>query len=154
MANSGSIDGVVVKSLKKIPDERGTIMHMLRADDSLFREFGEVYFKRAIPGAINGWHIHRVMTVNYAVPIGMIKLVMFDMREGSQTRGILTEDFIGEDNYVLVSIPPGVANGYKAYETKDALVVNCATHVHTPDEMIRIDPFSPDIPYDWDIKHR
>lgn len=148
------IEGIIVKQLKKIADERGTIMHMLRADDPQFKQFGEVYFKKAIPGAINGWHVHKEMTINYSVPIGMIKLVAFDMREKSPTKGMLNEFFIGEDNYVLVSIPPGVANGFKAYGTKDALLVNCATHQHTEGEMIRIDPFSKEIGYDWEIKHK
>lgn len=156
MTENLSIDGLIVKHLKKIPDERGTIMHMFKVNDPEFKQFGEVYFKRAIPGAVSAWHVHNIMTVNYAVPIGMIKLVVYDMRYESKTKGMLQEFFIGEDNYALVSIPPGVANGFKAYGTKDALLVNCASHVHDPtgEEMVRIDPFSKEIPYDWNIKHK
>ncbi len=154
MTENKTIEGIIVKQLKKIPDERGTIMHVLRADDPLFKQFGEVYLKKAIPEAISGWHVHKMMTINYAVPIGMIKLVAYDMRKNSPTKGMLNEFFMGEDNYTLVSIPPGVANGFKAYGTKDALIVNCATHVHDPSEIIRIDPFSKEIGYDWKIKHK
>jgi dTDP-4-dehydrorhamnose 3,5-epimerase len=150
-----NIDGVAVIPLKRIPDERGTIFHMLRSDDPHFEKFGEVYFSRVYPGVIKGWHIHKVMTQNYAVPVGMIKLVLYDMRAGSATHKNLMELFIGEDNYCLVKIPKGVANGYKGIGSIPALVANCATETHLPaGEMDRIDPLSGTIPYKWDLVHR
>lgn len=148
------IDGVAVIPLKKIPDERGTIMHMLRRDDPHFEKFGEIYFSTAYPGVIKGWHVHKKMTLNYAVVSGMIKLVLVDRRKGSKTEGEIQELFIGEDNYVLVKIPPKVINGYKVVGVKPAIVANCATEPHDPGEMERIDPLNNDIPYDWSIKFR
>jgi len=147
------IKGVLVVPLKQIPDERGKVMHMLRADASHFDKFGEIYFSVVYPGAIKGWHLHKRMTLNYAVVSGMIKLVLYDPREDSPSRGEITELFVGEDNYVLVQIPPGVINGFKGVGTKPAIVANCATEPYNPSEMIRIDPFSKDIPYDWALKH-
>jgi dTDP-4-dehydrorhamnose 3,5-epimerase len=94
------------------------------------------------------------MTLNYAVVIGMIKLVLFDRRDHSTTKGELMELFIGEDNYCLVKVPPGIANGYKTIGTKPAIVANCATEPHDPFEIIRIDPFSREISYDWALKQR
>lgn len=148
------IEGVVVKPLEQIPDERGKIMHMLRRDDPLFEKFGEIYFSIGYPNVIKGWHIHTRMTLNYAVVIGMIKLVLFDRRDNSTTKGELMELFIGEDNYCLVKVPPGIANGYKTIGTKPAIVANCATEPHDPLEIIRIDPFSREISYDWALKQR
>jgi len=148
------IDGVEIIPLTQIPDERGKIMHMLRSDADHFEKFGEVYFSVAYPGVIKGWHLHTRQTQNYAVVSGMIKLVLFDSREDSSTKSKLMELFVGEDNYCLVKIPPGISNGYKAYGTKPAILANCATEPHDPDEMTRIDPFSPDIPYDWTLRHR
>ncbi|HEY8506276.1 MAG TPA: dTDP-4-dehydrorhamnose 3,5-epimerase family protein, partial [Gemmataceae bacterium] len=127
---------------------------MLRRTDPHFREFGEVYFSVVFPGAIKGWHLHRRMVINYAVPFGRIKLVLYDDREGSPTRGELQEVFLGQDNYALVSVPPGVWNGFKGYGPTEAVVCNCATIVHDPDEIVRLDPFDPSIPYDWSLKHR
>lgn len=147
------IDGVLVHPLRQIPDERGKIMHMLRADDPHFVAFGEVYFSVANPGAIKGWHLHKRVTQNYAVVSGMIKLVLYDQREGSPTRGEIQELFIGEDNYCLVRMPPGVVNGFKAYGTKVAIVANCTDEPHDPAEIVRIDPFTKDIPYDWGLRH-
>ncbi len=148
------IDGVKIIPLRQIGDERGKIMHMLKATDPHFIRFGEIYFSCAWPGAIKAWHIHKSMTVNNAVLAGRAKLVMYDVRDQSPTRGELQEVFLGEDNYVLVQIPPGVANGYKAYGNRMVILANCATEPHDPAEMRRLDPFDASIPYDWSLKHR
>lgn len=148
------INDVLIVPLQQIPDERGKIMHMLRSDENHFEKFGEIYFSVSYPGAIKGWHQHTSQTQNYAVLSGMIKLVLFDNRAKSSTKSELVELFIGEENYCLVRIPPGITNGYKTYGAKPAILANCATDPHDPDEMIRISPFSPEIPYDWSIKHQ
>ena len=147
------IDGIIIRSLAKIPDERGSIYHMLRSDDTIFERFGEIYFSLVYPGAIKGWHLHKRMTLNYAVVTGMIKLVLFDDRKDSSTRGNLMAIFIGEENYLLVKIPPMIWNGFKGIGTKTAIVANCATLPHDPEEIVRIDPFSDKIPYNWELKH-
>lgn len=147
------IDGVRLVPLKQIPDERGKIMHMLRADEPHFEQFGEIYFSVVYPGVVKAWHIHKEMTLNYAVISGMIKLVLYDSREDSPTKGEIQELFIGEDNYVLVKIPHGVYNGFEGIGTRPAIVANCATIPHRPDEIARLDPFKNDIPYDWGLKH-
>lgn len=147
------IEGVQVRPLKQIPDERGKVMHMLRCDAPWFEKFGEIYFSVVYPGVIKGWHMHRRMTLNYAVVSGMIKLVLYDDREGSPTRGELAEIFTGEDNYALITIPPGLWNGLKGMGAKPAIVANCATEPHDPEEIIRLDPFSKEIPYNWEVKH-
>ncbi len=147
------IDGVKIVPLRQIVDERGKIMHMLKATDPHFIAFGEIYFSCAWPGTVKAWHIHQTMTVNNAVMSGRAKLVLYDQREGSPTHGEVQEIFLGEDNYVLVQIPPGIANGYKAYGDKMVILANCATEPHDPEEMLRLDPASPEIPYSWDLKH-
>lgn len=148
------IDGVKVIPLKQIPDERGKIMHMLRRDDKHFEKFGEIYFSVVYPGVVKGWHLHKKMTLNYAVLTGMIKLVLFDDRKKSPTRGEIMELFIGEDNYCLVKIPYGIWNGFKGVGRKAAIVANCATIPHNRLEISRLDPFSKKIPYNWGIVHK
>ena len=147
------IEGMIVKPLKRIPDERGGVYHMLRCDDPIFENFGEIYFSVVYPGVIKGWHLHKEMTLNYAVIQGMVKLVLYDDREGSLTKGNLMELFLGEDNYCLVKIPPGIWNGFKGVGSKPAIVANCATLPHDPNEIERISPFTDKIPYDWGLKH-
>ncbi|MGE5482646.1 MAG: dTDP-4-dehydrorhamnose 3,5-epimerase family protein [Bacteroidota bacterium] len=148
------IRGVSVHPLRIIPDERGQIMHMLRSDVPHFQQFGEIYFSMVYPGVVKGWHLHKRMTLNYAVPIGMVKLVLYDDRQESPTRGEIMELFIGESNYVLVTIPPGIWNGFKGIGVKPALVANCATIPHDPEEIVRMDPFDNPIPYEWGLHHR
>jgi dTDP-4-dehydrorhamnose 3,5-epimerase len=150
---ASGIDGVKVVPLRQIVDERGKIMHMLKATDEHFVGFGEIYFSTAWPGTIKAWHIHQTMTVNNAVISGHAKLVMYDLREDSPTRGVLQEVFLGEDNHVLVQIPPGIANGYKAYGQKQVILANCGSEPHRPDEMLRVPHDSPEIPYDWALQH-
>lgn len=148
------IDGVVVTPLKQILDERGKIMHMLRNDAPHFEKFGEIYFSCIEPGAIKGWHLHKEMTLNYSVPFGKIKLVLYDNREESPTNGNLDELFIGPENYMLVTIPPMVWNGFKGISNNPSIVANCSNIPHDPEEIIYKDPFTPDIPYDWSINNR
>jgi dTDP-4-dehydrorhamnose 3,5-epimerase len=147
------IDGMTITPLRRIPDERGAVFHMLRDDSEVFERFGEIYFSTVYPGAIKAWHLHKEMTLNYAVPMGMIKLVCYDDREGSATKGNLVELHVGELNYVLVTIPPLVWNGFKGEGTAPALVANCSSVHHSPDEIERMDPFSDRIGYDWELKH-
>ncbi len=147
------IHDVTVTPLRQIPDERGAVLHMLREDSPVFERFGEIYFSTVYPGVVKGWHIHMRMTLNYAVPAGMIKLVCYDDRPQSPTRGEVQELHIGELNYSLVTIPPLVWNGFKGEGTEPALVANCSTIPHDPDEIDRVDPFENDIPYDWALRH-
>lgn len=148
------IEGVKVTPLTQILDERGKIMHMLRSSDEHFQNFGEIYFSTVEPGAIKGWHIHSKMILNYAVPHGKIKFVIYDDRAESATRGVVQELFLGPENYCLVTVPPGVWNGFKGVATSASIVANCSSIPHDPDEIDRLDPFDPSIPYRWEIRHR
>jgi dTDP-4-dehydrorhamnose 3,5-epimerase len=127
---------------------------MLKRTDANFEKFGEIYFSFIYPSIVKAWHYHKQMGLNYAVPIGMIKLVLFDDREESSTKGEINEFVIGEHNYNLVHVPPCIWNGFKCIGPKTAIVANCATIPHDPDEIIRMDPFSDKIDYSWETKMR
>jgi dTDP-4-dehydrorhamnose 3,5-epimerase len=147
------ITGVEVVPLRRIPDERGTIFHMLRRSDPHFRQFGEIYFSTVYRNVVKGWHRHREMTLNYSCVFGRIKLVLYDDRPGSSTHGELMQVVLGPDNHSLVIIPPDVWNGFKGMSEPFAIVANCCTHEHDPSRSIRLDPFANHIPYNWDVKH-
>ena len=156
MFKGSQIEGVIITPLKKIADERGVIFHMMKSTDPQFTKFGEIYFTSGYPDVVKAWHVHKEMTINDCCIIGMVKLVVYDVRKGSPTEGNCMEIFIGEHNYCVVQIPPGVANGYKAYGGKMAIMANCADMPHEKEELIYIDPFKPegyDINYDWSLKH-
>ena len=148
------IDGVQIHPLKQIPDERGMIKHMLRRDDPHFQQFGEIYFSVVYPNIVKGWHLHERMTLNYAVVRGMVKLALYDDRRHSPTFAMISEYFIGDSNYCLITIPPQVWNGFKAIGSEIAIVANCATEPHDSNEIVRLDPFDNYIPYKWHIVHK
>jgi len=148
------IDGAKISNLKQILDERGKVMHMLRRDDKVFQGFGEIYFSCVYPGAIKAWHIHKRMILNYAVPYGDIKLVLYDDRTDSPTREEVQEFVLGSDNYSLVTVPPMVWNGFSGLGTEMSIVANCASIPHDPQEIERLDPFDASIPHDWNKKNQ
>lgn len=143
------IEGVRIDPLRQLRDERGAIFHMLRADDPAFEGFGEIYFSFVHPGWVKGWHRHAAMTLSYAVPVGRIRLVLYDDRPGSPTHRQIQEIELGADAYQRVRVPPGVWNGFLGLGAVDALVANCATLPHDPEEISRIPPDDPRIPYRW-----
>ena len=147
------IDGVKVVPLRRIPDERGTIFHMLRETDPHFTRFGEIYFSTVVKDVVKGWHKHREMTLHYACLHGRVKIVLFDERPDSKTKDTLMEVFLGPDSHLLVIIPPDVWNGFKGMSEPDAIVANCCSHAHHPSRSARLDPFENHIPYDWAVKH-
>ena len=148
------IHDALVIPLRRIPDERGTVMHMLRADDPHFCGFGEIYFSTIYRDVVKGWHRHHDRTLNYACVFGRIKLVLHDDRADSPTRGVTQEVFLGPDDYSLVQIPSGVWNGFKGMSDPHAIVANCCTAPHDPTgaHSARLDPFDNDIPYDWSVR--
>lgn len=150
------IEGVKTKKLKVIPDERGRLMEMLRSDDELFITFGQVYLTTAYPGVVKGWHYHKKQTDNMVVVKGMMKIVLYDAREGSATKGEVNEFFMGIHNTILLQIPPFVFHGFKCIGEEEAMVINCPTETFNyedPDEF-RVDPHENDIPYDWERADR
>lgn len=148
------IAGVSVIPLKRISDERGAILHMLKRTDPHFIEFGEIYFSTVYKDIVKGWHRHRDMTLNYTCPYGRVKLVLYDNRPDSSTRGEVMEVFLGPDNHSLVIIPPEIWNGFKGLHGPFSIVANCCTHPHDPSRSTRLDPFNNDIPYDWAVRHQ
>jgi dTDP-4-dehydrorhamnose 3,5-epimerase len=144
------IEGVAVQKLAQIADDRGKVMHMLRADSPIFTRFGEVYFSMVNPGAVKAWKKHLEMTQHFAVPVGGIRLVLYDDRADSPSAGRVEVLEIGEDNYCLVKIPPLVWYGFEGISSTPALIANCTDLPHDNNEVERLDSHDKKIPYDWD----
>lgn len=146
------IEGVVLKKLKVIPDERGRLMEMMRSDDEFFEKFGQVYMTTAYPGVVKGWHYHKIQDDNMVIVKGMMKIVLYDGRKESKTYGQINEFFLGEHNPCLLHIPKGVLHGFKCISETEAICINVPTEKYNydnPDEY-RVDPHSKEIPYDWE----
>ena len=146
---TSKIEGVQIIKKNKIVDNRGKIMHMMREDDKNFKRFGEIYFSSVNPKTIKAWHLHKKMTLNYAVVWGAIKLVLYDDRTDSISKGELEEIFLTENNYCLITIPPLIWNGFSSLNNSESIIANCSDIPHDKNEIIRIPHDDPKIPYDW-----
>lgn len=148
------IDGVRTKPLRLIPDERGWLLEILRADDAdIFTKFGQVYLSATYPGVVKAWHYHLEQVDNFACVAGMVKLVLVDTRPDSSTNGAINEFFIGAHNPMLVQVPKLVYHGWKCIGAETALVINVPTEPYRyaePDEY-RLAPHDT-LPYDWTRK--
>jgi dTDP-4-dehydrorhamnose 3,5-epimerase len=149
VTDPGAVEGVSVTPLKQIRDDRGAVMHMLRADSPQFERFGEVYFSFVKRGVVKAWKRHRAMTQNFAVPVGAIRLVVYDDREGSATHGRVQEIETGADHYALVRIPPLVWYGFQGTGEGESMIANCASLPHDPAESESVEWNSGRIPYRW-----
>ena len=145
------IEGVELKPLKSIADERGYLMEILRNDDAIFEKFGQAYITAVYPGVVKGWHFHKKQVDHFCVVKGMVKVVLYDDREGSSTRGQVDEYFLGEKNTTLLKIPNLVLHGMKGVGTETGILLNLPTEHYdhaNPDEY-RVAPHDNDVPYDW-----
>ncbi|HDP16346.1 MAG TPA: dTDP-4-dehydrorhamnose 3,5-epimerase [Candidatus Omnitrophica bacterium] len=145
------IDGVQVKKLKIIPDERGRLMEILRSDEKIFEKFGQVYMTTAFPGVTKAWHFHKKQDDHFTCISGKMKLALYDAREDSPTKGEVNDFTISPEDPMLVKIPKGVYHGFKCVSDKEAIVINVPTmpYSHKEPDEYRVDAFKNDIPYDW-----
>lgn len=145
------INGVKIKKLNPIADERGRVMEILRCDDEIFKKFGQIYITTAYPGAVKAWHYHKKQTDSFTVIYGMVKMVLYDPRKNSSTKGKINEFFIGIHNPILLQIPPEVYHGFKCISEYEAIMLNCPSEPYNrknPDEY-RLAAHTKKIPYDW-----
>lgn len=148
------IQGVKVKELKVIPDERGRLMEMLRVDDEIFAGFGQVYLTTTNPGVVKAWHLHKQQTDNVVCVAGMIRLGLYDDRRDSPTFGMVNQFFMGVHKPLLVQIPAFVYHGWKCVSQEEALIVNTVTKPYNPEnpDEFRLDPHDNHIPLNWERK--
>ena len=143
------IQGVVVEPLKQIIDDRGCVMHMLRSDSPLYERFGEIYFSTVKAGIVKAWKKHAILTQHLAVPVGRIRVIIYDDRANSRTNGWTMEIITGAENYALIKIPAGVWYGFQGLATNLSLIANCTDFPYDESDVIRVDPKYSDIPYNW-----
>ncbi len=144
------IDGVEIKELTTYPDERGFFREIIRVTDGFFKEgFAQLSHSVMYPGVAKAWHVHKTQIDWWYVPVGNLKLVMYDLREDSPTRGELQEILMGE-NYPakVVKIPAGVAHGCKVLGSITHLLY-VTSKTYDPAEEGRIPHDDPEIGYDW-----
>jgi dTDP-4-dehydrorhamnose 3,5-epimerase len=145
------INGVHVKRLKYIKDDRGKLMEVFRNDDPFYTRFGQAYVTTAKPGVVKAWHYHKMQDDNIALVSGKVRFGLYDARKGSRTCGDVMDLEMDEENPALLHIPKGVYHGFKGLGEVESIVMNVPTRTYdhkNPDEY-RVDPFENDIPFDW-----
>ena len=148
---SDTIDGVVVKPLKLLPNARGRLMEVQRCDDPEFPGFGQAYVTQSFAGVIKAWYRHHEQTDQLAVITGLVKLVLYDGREHSPTHGAVSEIMMGELMPRLVVIPPGIWHGFQAVGDTSAFLLHLNDRPFVADEPDedRVAVDDPSIPYSW-----
>ena len=144
------IHDIKITPLKIISNDRGKVMHMLRKDSKIFKSFGEIYFSTIFENSIKAWHLHKDSTLNYVCVKGKVKLVLFDDRKNSSSKGNYQELILSPENYFLVTIPPNIWNGFKGLDKSESIIANCLTLPHDEKEMVRKEPFDKIFNYNWD----
>jgi dTDP-4-dehydrorhamnose 3,5-epimerase len=129
------IDGVRVRPALTHPDERGTVTEVF----DLRWEFDDaplvfVYQVTIRAGRSKGWVLHRRHADRSFFSLGAIKVVLYDERDGSPTRGRINEFVFGAERRVLLYIPSGVWHRLDNVGSEDALFINCPTEAYRHDD--------------------
>ena len=143
------INGVSVRELMVFENELGGVKHMLKKQWPEFKDFGEIYFSIINAGIVKGWKKHDRTILNYTVPLGNVKVVIYDCNEKSNSFGNIQEIEIGEKNHVLLTIPPNVWYSFASLNDQKAMICNLISIEHSEDNHHQIDLDSNEIPYKW-----
>jgi len=149
MGNLKLINGVQLIPQKIITNPNGDLFHIIKNTDIGFVNFGEAYISTVNFNSIKAWKRHHRMTANFVVPVGCIKIVIFDSRDTSPTSGMINEFSLSLENYMRLTVPPGVFYGFKGIENGLNLLINIADIVHDPLEQETISIEKSEIKYFW-----
>jgi dTDP-4-dehydrorhamnose 3,5-epimerase len=142
------IDGVRLTPLKRIATPNGDVYHAMKQSDPGYHGFGEAYFSAVKPEAVKAWKRHRRMTLNVVVPVGAIRFVIHDDRAESATAGTTWSVVLSPQNYMRLTIPPGLWFGLQGVAAETSLLLNLADIEHSPDENEQLPPLS--FGYRWE----
>lgn len=133
LPTSHLLEGLLIEPRTIITDERGSLIHMLKASNSK-HPIAEIYFSTVMPGVNKGWKRHRIMWQRFTVPIGEIEFRFLDERPSSSTVGESFSTRVSRDNHVLVTVPPGIWYSFRCISVTEALIVNATDIEHDPSE--------------------
>ena len=144
------IKGVILKELTVHSDERGKLFEILRSDEKVFRKFGQAYITVCYPGWVKGWHYHKIQDDNFCVVRGTARVVLYDARQGSDTKGEVEEYILESGRPVLLLIPKGIVHGFEAVGPEECWILNIPTELYNPGkpDEFRLPLDSPEVPYE------
>lgn len=145
------IEGVLVTPLKRIGHPKGDLFHVMKKSSIGYNGFGEAYISTILKDEIKGWKKHHVMTLNLVVPQGAVKVVIFDERDDSATKGEYQEIVLSVENYSRLTIPPNLWVAFQGASVGVNMLLNIANIEHDPDESSDFD--LNELPYSWGPNH-
>lgn len=150
------IKDVAVKQMKRWCDDRGFFSEVIKYGEETFHEVKQTSYTETFPGVIKAFHWHKKQWDVWFVIKGSAQVVLYDLREDSETKGETQVLVCGEDNPLLISIPPGVAHGYRVLGNERVGLLYHTSEAYDPkdpdEERISFD--DPQIGFDWETKNR
>lgn len=115
-------------------------------------QVGQILFVSLRPAAVSAWHLHRAQTDHIFCTLGALKLVIYDPREDSITRGLVDVRLLHPARPQLIVIPPNLWHGLQNLDpARDAAFINAFDRVYDhadPDEY-RLPADSSEIPFSF-----
>ncbi len=125
------LDGMKVKSIKRLPDERGFFCEVMRTDwKELFGEdtIMQVNHSFTYPDVIRAWHRHLRGQVDYFLVLkGAIKICAFDDKTSE-----LNEVVSSGSDLQVVRVPGHYWHGFKAVGNEPSMLVYFTTNLYDP----------------------
>jgi len=145
------IEGVIVKPLKRISNEKGGLLEIQRKDDKEYIDFAQCYATKTFSGVIKAWYKHRLQVDQLVVISGMLQLVLYDDRLESDTFHNIMEITFGDETPKLVQIPTGIWHGFKAIGSSSTFILHINSRMYAPDDLDeeRLPVNTDVIPYTW-----
>jgi dTDP-4-dehydrorhamnose 3,5-epimerase len=147
------LDGVKTFEVKNIVTANGYTTELFRPDWGVASmPVQHVIHVSLHGGIVSAWHQHRIQTDHIFVVSGALRVVLFDGRDESPTRGELNVLNVSSVRPTLLVVPPGIWHGVKNLSASMTNFVNYFDRPYNyedPDEW-RLPRDTPEIPYSFD----
>ena len=150
------INQVKIKKIIRHHDDRGYFSEIIKMGEETFQDIRQTSFTKTYPGVIKAFHWHNQQFDIWFPVSGQLQVVLYDMRPDSPTYQQTQVIYAGEDNPLLILIPPKVAHGYRVLGNIPATLFYHTTKAYDPDnpDEERIPFNDPQINFDWETKNR
>lgn len=144
------IDGIQIKEVRPVMTGYGHLTEVLRGEWIPGNaHVDQIFVSTLLPGGLSAWHAHEKSTDRLFVVAGHMRMVFYDARENSPTRGLINEFRSGVQRPMLIVVPPRVWHGVQNYGNTPAVLLNAVDKAYSyenPDHW-RVPPDSESVPY-------
>lgn len=124
------IEGVVIKKLEQLSDERGWLCEAWRSDESGYQP-AMAYMSKTEPGISRGPHEHKEQSDCFIFTgPGNFRMYLWENREGKPGYRELETMEVGQGNPCLIVVPPGVVHAYQCISKEPSYYVNLPNRLY------------------------